>query len=161
MTIADFNPSILFLLLWGLLSWFTKKKKKEAREVDSGAPKTVQKKEDIFARLKKLQDHLADKADIFPLRPEEEYWEEDEIDFQEETEPATVQEPPISYPIVEEVVWDGSTPLSTKKPQIKTNVGNWLSSVITDKNSIKKAIALNKILGKPRGLRPYGGEVKF
>jgi len=59
MTIADFNPSILFLLLWGLLSWFTKKKKKEANEVDSAAPKTVQKKEDIFARLKKLQDHLA------------------------------------------------------------------------------------------------------
>jgi len=161
MTIADFNPSILFLLLWGLLSWFTKKKKKEAREVDSGAPKTVQKKEDIFARLKKLQDHLADKADILPLRPEEEYWEEDEIDFQEETEPATVQEPSVSYPIVEEVVWDGSTPLSTKKPQIKTNAGNWLSSVITDKNSIKKAIALNEILGKPRGLRPYGGGVKF
>ena len=161
MTIADFNPSILFLLLWGLLSWFTKKKKKETREVDSDPPKTVQKKEDIFARLKKLQDHLADKADILPLRPEEEYWEEDEIDFQEETEPAIVQEPSVSYPIVEEVVWEGSTPFSTKKPQIKTNVGNWLSSVITDKNSIKKAIALNEILGKPRGLRPYGGGVKF
>ena len=155
MNLADFNPSILFLLLWGLLSWFTKKKKKEAREVDSGAPKTVQKKEEIFARLKKLQDHLANKVDILPLRPEEEYWEEDEIDFQEETEPATVQEPSVSYPIVEEVVWDGSTPLSTKKPQIKTNAGNWLSSIITDKNNIKKAIILNEILDKPRGLRPY------
>ena len=161
MTIADFNPSILFLLLWGLLSWFTKKKKKEAREVDSAAPKTVQKKEDIFARLKKLQDHLADKADILPLRPEEEYWEEDEIDFQEETEPATVQEPSVSYPIVEEVVWDGPTPLSTIKPQIKSNAGNWLYFVITDKNNIKKAIVLNEILGEPRGLRPYGGGVKF
>ena len=161
MNLADFNPSILFLLLWGLLSWFTKKKKKEAREVDSGAPKTVQKKEDIFARLKKLQDHLADKADILPLRPAEEYWEEDEIDFQEETEPATVQEPSVSYPIVEEVVWDGPTPLSTIKHQIKSNAGNWLSSVITDKNSIKKAIVLNEILGEPRGLRPYGGGVKF
>ena len=161
MTIADFNPSILFLLLWGLLSWFTKKKKKEAQEVDSGVPKTVQKKEDIFARLKKLQDHLADKADILPLRPEEEYWEEDEIDFQEETEPATEQEPSVSYPIVEEVVWDGSTPLSTKKPQIKSNAGNWLCFVITDKNNIKKAIVLNEILGEPRGLRPYGGGEKF
>ena len=156
MTIADFNPSILFLLLWGLLSWFTKKKKKEAREVDSGIPKTVQKKEDIFVRLKKLQDHLADKADIFPLRPEEEYWEENEIDFQEETEPATVQEPSVSYPVVEEVVWEGSTPLATKKPQIKSNAGNWLSSVITDKNNIKKAIILKEILGEPRAMRPYG-----
>ena len=72
-----------------------------------------------------------------------------------------MQEPSVSYPIVEEVVWDGSTPLSTKKPQIKTNAGNWLSSIITDKNNIKKAIVLNEILGEPRGLRPYGGGVKF
>jgi hypothetical protein len=98
---------------------------------------------------------LANKVDILPLKPEEEYWEEDEIDFQDETGPATVQEPSVSYPIVEEVVWDGSTPLSTKKPQIKTNAGNWLSSVIIDKNSIKKAIVLNEILAKPRGLKPY------
>jgi hypothetical protein len=59
MTIADFNPSILFLLLWGLLSWFTKKKKQEAKEVELDSPQTVQKKDDLFARLKKLQDHLA------------------------------------------------------------------------------------------------------
>ena len=59
MILADFNPAILFLLLWGLLSWFTKKKKKEARKnltEDSGVKI---EKEDIFTRLQKLQDHLA------------------------------------------------------------------------------------------------------
>ena len=155
MNLADFNPSILFFLLWGLLSWFTKKKKKDSQKVESESPQPTPEKENIFARLQKLQDHLANKVDILPLRPEEEYWEEDEIDFQEETGPAIVQEPPISYPIVEDIVWDGSTPLAAKKPKIKTNVGNWLSSVITDKNNIKKAIVLNEILDKPRGLRPY------
>ena len=98
---------------------------------------------------------MANKVDILPLRPEEEYWEEDEIGFQVETGPAIVAKPSISYPIVEDVVWDGSTPLAAKKYQIKTNAGNWLSSVITDKNTIKKAIVLNEILDKPRGLRPY------
>ena len=155
MNLADFNPSILFFLLWGLLSWFTKKKKKDSQKVESESPQPIPEKENIFARLQKLQDHLANKVDILPLRLEEEYWEEDKIDFQEETEPAVVQEPSVSYPIVEEVVWDGSTSLSTKKPQIKTNAGNWLSSVITDKNNIKKAIVLNEILDKPRGLKPY------
>ena len=155
MNLADFNPSILFLLLWGLLSWFTKKKKKDSQKVESESPQPTPEKENIFARLQEFKDHLADKADILPLRPEEDYWEEDEIDFQKETEPATAQEPSVSYPIVEEVVWDGSAPLSTKKPQIKSNAGNWLSSVIADKNSIKKAIVLNEILDKPRGLRPY------
>ena len=138
-----------------MLSWFTKKKKKDSQKVESESPPPKREKENIFARLQKLQDHLANKVDILPLRPEEEYWEEDEIDFQEETGPVFVEEPPISYPIVEDVVWDGSTPLAAKKPQIKTNAGNWLSSVITDKNNIKKAIVLNEILDKPRGLRPY------
>ena len=155
MNLADFNPSILFFLLWGLLSWFTKKKKKDSQKVESESPQPTPEKENIFARLQKLQDHLANKVDILPLRAEEEYREEDEINFQEETGPAIVQEPPISYPIVEDVVWDGSTPLAAKKPKIKTNAGNWLSSVITDKNNIKKAIVLNEILDKPRGLRPY------
>ena len=155
MNLADFNPSILFFLLWGLLSWFTKKKKKDSQKVESESPQPTPEKENIFARLQKLQDHLANKVDILPLRSEEESWEEDEIDFHEETGPAIVQEPPISYPIVEDIVWDGSTPLAVKKSKIKTNTGNWLSSVITDKNNIKKAIVLNEILDKPRGLRPY------
>ena len=156
MTIADFNPSILFLLLWGLLSWFTKKKKKEVREADSGVPKTVQKKEDIFTRLKKLQDHLADKADIFPLRPEEDYWGEEEADFLEDAVPAMEKEPPSEYPVPEEIVWDGSTPLATKSPQVETTQRNWLSSVMADKNNIKKAIILKEILDEPRAMRPYG-----
>ena len=66
-----------------------------------------------------------------------------------------MQDPPINYPLAEEGAWDGSTPLSTEKSQIKTNSKHWLSSVITDKNNIKKAIVLNELFGKPRGLQPY------
>ena len=154
MTIADFNPSILFLLLWGLLSWFTKKKKKEAKEVEPDSPQTVQKKEDIFARLKKLQDHLASNVDILPLRPEEEYWEEEKTEAFGELEPELVQEPAMVYPEKEEVAWDGSTPILPKSP-IKMDQRNWLSTIMGDGNHIKKALILNEILGKPRGLRPY------
>ena len=154
MTIADFNPSILFLLLWGLLSWFTKKKKKEAKEVEPDSPQTVQKKEDIFARLKKLQDHLASNVDILPLRPEEEYWEEEKTEVFGELEPELVQEPVMVYPEKEEVAWDGSTPILPKSP-IKMDQRNWLSTIMGDGNHIKKALILNEILGKPRGLRPY------
>jgi hypothetical protein len=154
MTIADFNPSILFLLLWGLLSWFTKKKKKEAKEVEPDSPQTVQKKENIYARLKKLQDHLASNVDILPLRPEEEYWEEEKTEVFGELEPELVQEPAMVYPEKEEVAWDGSTPILPKSP-IKMDQRNWLSTIMGDGNHIKKALILNEILGKPRGLRPY------
>ncbi|MBC8256721.1 MAG: hypothetical protein H8E85_05365 [Candidatus Marinimicrobia bacterium] len=155
MTIADFNPSILFLLLWGLLSWFTKKKKKEVREIDFGTSKTVQEKEDLFARLKKLQDHLSSNLDILPLKPEEDYWEEDQTDFVDEAEPAIVQEPQVIYPENEEIVWDRSTPLVAEPQQVQTIKRNWLFSIMSDKNNIKKAIILNEILGEPRGLKPY------
>ena len=113
MTIADFNPSILFLLLWGLLSWFTKKKKKESRKVETDSPKTLKGKGDIFSRLKKLQDHLSSNVDILPLKPEEDYWEEEEADFLEGAVPIMKKEPPAEYPVPEEIVWDGSTPLAT------------------------------------------------
>jgi len=156
MTNADFNPSILFLLLWGLLSWFTKKKKKESRKVETDSPQTLQEKGDIFSRLKKLQDHLSSNVDILPLKPEEDYWEEEEADFLEGAVPAMEKEPPAEYPVPEEIVWDGSTPLATKPPHLETTKGNWLSSVMADKNNIKKAIILKEILGEPRAIRPYG-----
>ena len=153
MILADFNPAILFLLLWGLLSWFTKKKKKEARKnltEDSGVKI---EKEDIFTRLQKLQDHLAGEVEIFPSNPDEEAveWEEDDI----ETEPDLVKEPAVDYPITEEIVWDGSTPITTSPPLVKSKKGNWISTIMTDGNQIKKAIILKEILGEPRALRPY------
>ena len=156
MTNADFNPSILFLLLWGLLSWFTKKKKKESRKVETDSPQTLQEKGDIFSRLKKLQDHLSSNVDILPLKPEEDYWEEEEADFLEDAVPAMAKEPPAEYPVSEEIIWDGSTPLATKPPHLETKKGNWLSPVMADKNNIKKAIILKEILGEPRAIRPYG-----
>ena len=70
MILAEFNPMILFLLLWGLLSWLTKKKKEQLKEKDQGEYSETQPKEDIFARLQKLQDHLSAEVDIFSSAPE-------------------------------------------------------------------------------------------
>ena len=100
MILADFNPAILFLLLWGLFSWFTKKKKKESLENLTEDNGLKIEKEDIFTRLQKLQDHLAGEVEIFPPKPEEESAEwEDEI-FEEK--PDFVPEPAIEYPIPDE-----------------------------------------------------------
>ena len=153
MILADFNPAILFLLLWGLLSWFTKKKKKEARENLTENSGVKIEKEDIFSRLQKLQDHLAGEVEIFPPRPDEEAAEWEDTNFEEKLD--LVQEPAVDYPIPEEIVWDGSTPLSKEPPQVKIETDNWLSTVLTDGNQIKKAIILKEILGEPRALRPY------
>ena len=152
MILADFNPAILFLLLWGLLSWFTKKKKKEARKnltEDSGVKI---EKEDIFTRLQKLQDHLAGEVEIFPSNPDEEAveWEEDDI----ETEPDLVKEPAVYYPIPDEKERSGPFEGKPATP-VKIEKSSWLSIIMTDGNQIKKAIILKEILGEPRALRPY------
>ena len=151
MILADFNPAILFLLLWGLLSWFTKKKKKEARKnltEDSGVKI---EKEDIFTRLQKLQDHLAGEVEIFPSNPDEEAveWEEDDI----ETEPDLVKEPAVYYPIPDEKEWYGPFEEKPATP-VKIEKSSWLSIIMTDGNQIKKAIILKEILGEPKALRP-------
>ena len=75
MILADFNPAILFFLLWGLLSWFSKKKKDQLKEKDKGEysdmePSDMEPKEDLFTRLQKLQDHLSTEVEIFPSAPE-------------------------------------------------------------------------------------------
>ena len=152
MILADFNPAILFLLLWGLLSWFTKKKKKEAREnltEDSGVKI---EKEDIFTRLQKLQDHLSSEVEIFPPKPMEVPVEWKDENFEEK--PDFVPEPAIEYPIPDEKEWYGPF---EEKPAIPVKIekGSWLSTIMTDGNQIKIAIILKEILGEPRGLSPY------
>ena len=155
MILADFNPAILFLLLWGLLSWFTKKKKREARENITEDSGEKIEKEDIFTRLQKLQDHLAGEVEIFPSKPEEEEieWEEDDI----EGKPDLVKEPVVDYPIPDEKEWYGPFEEKTAIP-VKIEKGNWLSTIMTDGNQIKKAFILKEILGEPRAVKPYTGE---
>ena len=87
MVLAAFEPGIFFLLLWGLISWLTRKKKKTK---DKDSDKVVTKPTaDIVARLQKLQEHLSQEVDIFPavsepIEVEEEYFsEEDKYDFEE------------------------------------------------------------------------------
>ena len=70
MILAEFNPMILFILFWGLLSWFTKKKKDQLKEKDQEEYSEMEPKVDIFSRLQKLQDHLSREVDIFPSAPE-------------------------------------------------------------------------------------------
>ena len=80
MMLADFQPWLFFLLLWGLISWLTSKKKKKI-STDSGEVETKPKsKEDLFARLQKLQEHLSQDVGIFPSVTQPEEAEEEYID---------------------------------------------------------------------------------
>ena len=154
MILAEFNPAILFFLLWGLLSWFSKKKKDELKEKDKGEYSDMEPKEDLFTRLQKLQDHLSKEVEIFPSSPElveteEEYFAEDnEYGFDEpeilETEPENVNEN-VGY------VFETDIKASSK------GSANWLKKNLSDKSDLRKFMVFKEVLGEPRSLKPYTG----
>ena len=146
---------VLFILLWGLLSWFTKKKKEQLKEKDQEEYSEMKPKEDIFTRLQKLQDHLSTEVDIFPSAPEpletgKEYIAEDnEYGFEEpkilEIEPEDVHENA-------EYVFETDIKVSPK------GSANWLKQNLSGKSELKKLMVFKEVLGEPRSLKPYTGD---
>jgi len=146
---ADFEPGIILLILWGLISWFTKKKRKKPQLQDAEPLPTAEEKEDIFSRLRKLQDHLAQDVDIFSGLREEEILPEDEGYI----EPEDI----IPEPAIEEdsTSWIDTHHISHETQPVPVKQKNWVNAVFSQQDGIKRAIVLNEILGQPRALKPF------
>ena len=154
MNLAEFNPMILFLLLWGLLSWLTKKKKNQLKEKDQGEYSDMKPKADLFARLQKLQDHFSTEAEIFPLATapigeEEEYFTEDDKNSFEESE--------IIVPGPKEERRDEGYVFDTDFKLPTTRQDHWLKKNLSQKSELRKLMVLKEVLGEPRSLKPYTG----
>ena len=153
MMLADFSPGIFFLLLWGLISWLTSKKKKK---IDTDPRAVIAKpKEDLFARLQKLQEHLSKEVEIFPSAPppveiEEEYFAgDDEYSFDK-----------MEIPVVEpEDVHEAEGYAFETAIKAPTTVhDNWLKQNLSQKLELRKLMVLKDVLGEPRSIKPYSGD---
>ena len=153
MVLAAFEPGIFFLLLWGLISLLTRKKKKQI-DTDSNEV-TAKPKEDLFARLQKLQEHLSQEVDIFPavsepIEVEEKYLaEEDKYGF---------EEPEILEPQSEDVHEAEGYAFETAIKAPTTVHDNWLKKNLSRKLELRKLMVLRDVLGEPRSLNPYTGD---
>ena len=153
MVLAAFEPGIFFLLLWGLISFLTRKKKKKI-DTDSSEV-TAKPKEDLFARLQKLQEHLSKEVDIFPssslpLDAEEEYFaEEDKYGF---------EEPEILEPKSEDAHDAERYAFETAIKAPTTVHDNWLKQNLSRKLELRKLMVLRDVLGEPRSIKPYSGD---
>ena len=155
MMLADFEPGIFFLLLWGLISWLTHKKKKKI-STDNGKVETKPKpKEDLFSRLQKLQDHLSKDVDIFPSVPQPMEAEEEFID--EEYDYSFI-EPKILEPELEDLHENEESVLETETKTPAAESENWLKQNLSRKSNLKKLMVLKEVLGEPRSLTPYTGD---
>ena len=153
MVLAAFEPGIFFLLLWGLISWLTRKKKKK---IDKNSDEVVTKPTvDIVARLQKLQEHLSKEMEIFPLASEpieveEEYFtEEDKNGF---------EEPEILEPQSEDVHEAEGYAFETAIKAPTTVHDNWLKQNLSRKLELRKLMVLRDVLGEPRSIKPYTGD---
>ena len=155
MMLADFEPGIFFLLLWGLISWLTHKKKKKI-STDNGKVETKPKsKEDLFARLQKLQDHLSKDVDIFPSVPQPVEAEGEYIDEEYDysfIEPDILESEQEDSHENEEYVFT-----KDEKPLVAEST-NWLKQNLSRKSNLKKLMVLKEVLGEPRSLKPYTGD---
>ena len=155
MILAEFNPTILFLLLWGILSWITKKKKNQLKEKDQGEYSDMEPKADLFARIQKLQDHFSTESKIFPLATEpagaeEEYFTEDDENSFEESK--------IIVPDPEEKRRDEGYVFDTEIKIPTTRQDHWIKKNLSQKSDLRKLMVLKEVMGEPRSLKPYTGD---
>ncbi|SVB18372.1 uncharacterized protein METZ01_LOCUS171226 [marine metagenome] len=154
MILAEFNPTILFLLLWGILSWITKKKKNQLKEKDQGEYSDMEPKADLFARIQKLQDHFSTESKIFPLATEptgteEEYFTEDDENSFEESK--------IIVPDPEEERRDEGYVFDRDIKIPITRQDHWIKKNLSQKSDLRKLMVLKEVMGEPRSLKPYTG----
>ena len=150
MMLADFEPGIFFLLLWGLFSWLTGKKKKKIY-TDNGAVETKPKsKQDLFARLQKLQEHLSQDEDVFSSATQP--VEEENID--EEYDDSFI-EPDILVPEQEDLHKNEEYVCTKDENPLVTEHTTWLKQNLRRKSDLKKLMVIKEILGEPRSLKPY------
>ena len=155
MILADFNPTILFLLLWGLFSWFTKKKKVQLQEKDQGEHSEIESKENLFSRLQKLQDHLSKDVDIFPSVPQPVEAEGEYID--EEYDYSFI-ESEILKPELEDLHANKESVVETEIKTPAAESENWLKQNLSRKSNLRKLMVLKEVLREPRSLKPYTGD---
>ena len=148
MVLAAFEPGIFFLLLWGLISWLTRKKKKK---IDKNSDEVVTKPTaDIVTRLQKLQEHLSQEVDIFPSSSLPLDAEEDKYGF---------EEPEILEPTSEDAhEAEGYAFETAIKAPTTTVHDNWLKQNLSRKLELRKLMVLREVLGEPRSLNPYTGD---
>ncbi len=142
-SLAEINPSIVFFILWGLLSWITKNREKNAKLDNSKTISSDSVSDNDFDQ----GNYFEYSQDIFENT--EEYVKEEDlvsksIELADDEILLEKDDPPLeSAPIIDEI-YDS-----------RENNSNWLKNDLSNKTKIKKYLIFSEILKKPRSLNPY------
>ena len=140
--VAELNPGLIMLIIWGIISWLIKKQKKSIIKQDRPQKGTI-RRTGISELFQKLEDF-----DLFEAKIKESELEEDELlDYEiiEEKTPAIESD---SFKLESEPLTDivsSIVPLAGKNPTLKIKF---------NKHSVRQGIIMREILDKPLSLRP-------
>ena len=136
----DFNPGILGLVIWGIISYlFRKKKVQNKSKLEEGLIKEESSNLDYFENIIEPQDISIDE-DLSILMDSS--FENMSVPVEMRTEEIPKKELPIDKPLI----------IDSKK-RIKSEIK--LLSMLKDKDSLRSAFIMKEILDKPLSLRNY------
>ena len=136
----DFNPGILGLVIWGIISYlFRKKKVQNKSKLEEGLIKEESSNLDYFENIIEPQNISIDE-DLSILMDSS--FENMNVPAEMRTEEISKKELPIDKPLI----------IDSKK-RIKSEIK--LLSMLKDKDSLKSAFIMKEILDKPLSLRNY------
>ena len=136
----DFNPGILGLVIWGIISYlFRKKKVQNKSKLEEGLIKEESSNLDYFENIIEPQDISIDEDLSIVM---DSSFENMSVPAEMRTEEISKKELPIDKPLI----------IDSKK-RIKSEIK--LLSMLKDKDSLKSAFIMKEILDKPLSLRNY------
>ena len=143
--LAEINPSIVFFILWGILSWLSKNREKKA------------KIENVKTNFSNVDSNInLDKQDDFEY--EQDLFENnDEYNYEKEilkNKSAEISEDNIYIEKEDKSDLESIVNIDTVN-DFKENKPNWLIKDLSNKKKIKKYLIFSEILKKPRSLNPY------
>ena len=143
--LAEINPSIVFFILWGILSWLSKNREKKA------------KIENVKTNFSNVDSNInLDKQDDFEY--EQDLFENnDEYNYEKEilkNKSAEISEDNIYIEKEDKSDLESIVNIDTVH-DFKENKPNWLIKDLSNKKKIKKYLIFSEILKKPRSLNPY------
>ena len=135
----DINPGILGLIIWGLISYFMRgKKKQKNQKTENILPKEESFDLDYFKNILEPQQNIV----LAPPIPIDE-------SFQDIDAPLEIKDVDISEKKQKALRYLVEDLQKKKKSKIE------LFTMLKDKNSLKSAFIMKEILDKPLGLRSY------
>lgn len=143
--LAEINPSIVFFILWGILSWLSKNREKK------------DKIENVKTNFSNVDSNInLDKQDDFEY--EQDLFENnDEYNYEKEilkNKSAEISEDNIYIEKEDKSDLESIVNIDTVH-DFKENKPNWLIKDLSNKKKIKKYLIFSEILKKPRSLNPY------